>query len=506
MVFGEMRPRIRHRLPGIHRTVGENLGKNPTRVFRLLLRPDGSVFSRDVVFESSSGRQLQFDPGKMYAGTLEGCCPELSSRDFVAIVMVLVICLMDPGTATHESSVVVGRPLRGLSLTLPLNKCISAITEKRMSQREAARFYKIPRSSIILKMKALRTNNVTAQGRKCVFTPEKEEAFVDHAVALCEFGFPITSTDLRFIVESYLDSTGRKETRFQKNFPGKRWAKGFLSRDSKELSIRVSGNIKRNRAIVSDEILNKYFDNMESELKDVPPTHIWNFDETNLSDDPGKMRVITKRGCKYPEAVKNSSKAAVSIMMCGNANGVMCPPYVCYKAERIYDYWIQGGPKGGRYNRTKSGWFDSVVFEDWFCSVLLPRLKKLEERKVISDNLSSHINVRVLNECKRHQIAFIALPANSTHLTQPLDVAYFRSLKSAWRSIMTDWKSSGIGRRQATIPKAIFPELMGKLVEWMKPKSEENMKSGFRKAGIYPIDRQKVLSRLPSANVFKMPH
>ncbi|KAJ4439647.1 hypothetical protein ANN_07775 [Periplaneta americana] len=32
MVFGEMKPRIRHRLPGIHLMVGENLGKNPTRV------------------------------------------------------------------------------------------------------------------------------------------------------------------------------------------------------------------------------------------------------------------------------------------------------------------------------------------------------------------------------------------------------------------------------------------------------------------------------------------
>ena len=31
MVFGEMRPRIRHRLPDICLTVGENLGKNPTR-------------------------------------------------------------------------------------------------------------------------------------------------------------------------------------------------------------------------------------------------------------------------------------------------------------------------------------------------------------------------------------------------------------------------------------------------------------------------------------------
>ncbi|KAJ4446372.1 hypothetical protein ANN_13068 [Periplaneta americana] len=81
--------------------------------------------------------------------------------------------------------------------------------------------------------------------------------------------------------------------------------------------IKLSSVELRNRAIVNDQILNKYSDNLESELKDVPPTHIRNFDETNLSDYPGKMRVITKRGCKYPEAVKHSSKAAVSIMMYG---------------------------------------------------------------------------------------------------------------------------------------------------------------------------------------------
>ncbi|KAJ4428420.1 hypothetical protein ANN_24457 [Periplaneta americana] len=32
MAFGEMTPRIRHRLPGIHLTVRENLGKNSTRM------------------------------------------------------------------------------------------------------------------------------------------------------------------------------------------------------------------------------------------------------------------------------------------------------------------------------------------------------------------------------------------------------------------------------------------------------------------------------------------
>jgi hypothetical protein len=42
------------------------------RVFRLLLRPDRTLFSLDAVFEGSSGRQLHFDPGKVYIGALEG--------------------------------------------------------------------------------------------------------------------------------------------------------------------------------------------------------------------------------------------------------------------------------------------------------------------------------------------------------------------------------------------------------------------------------------------------
>ncbi|KAJ4442069.1 hypothetical protein ANN_11935 [Periplaneta americana] len=38
MVFGEMRPRIRHILPGIHLTVGENLGKKPTSLLSKSLK------------------------------------------------------------------------------------------------------------------------------------------------------------------------------------------------------------------------------------------------------------------------------------------------------------------------------------------------------------------------------------------------------------------------------------------------------------------------------------
>lgn len=53
-----------------------------------------------------------------------------------------------------------------------------------------------------------------------------------------------------------------------------------------------------------------------------------NFDETNLSDDPGWKKVITRRGTKYPKRVINSSKSATSLMYAALADEKVLPPYV----------------------------------------------------------------------------------------------------------------------------------------------------------------------------------
>lgn len=105
--------------------------------------------------------------------------------------------------------------------------------------------------------------------------------------------------------------------------------------------------------------------------------------------------------------------------------------HIVCKSEHLWTTWTENRPDGARYNRTKSGWMDSVTFEDWFIRHLLPILKRQEGRKlVIGDNLSSHINKNVLSECEKHNISFICLLPNATHILQPLDVAYFRLFKN----------------------------------------------------------------------------
>lgn len=211
----------------------------------------------------------------------------------------------------------------------------------------------------------------------------------------------------------------------------------------------------------------------------------------------GRKKIITKRGTKYPERVMNSSKAAVSIMMACTAAGEILPPYVVYKAQNLFDTWIQSGPKGARYNRSQSGWFDCTIFEDWVTSMIIPFFENKPGKKcLIGDNLSSHLSIDLIRKCYEKDIHFIFLPANSTHITQPLDVAFFRPMKIAWRNIILQWKKTD-GRNQSSIPKGCFPKLLSKLMENLKENGSANVISGFRKTGINPFDPSAVLKKLP---------
>jgi len=378
-------------------------------------------------------------------------------------------------------------------------EALAELASGRLTQRQASIQYGIPRSTLKNKLKGRHSK---PHGGQTVLSAEEEDSFCQYAVAMSTFGFPVDTFDLRCIVKSYLDRRGCVVPKFRNNMPGKEWTVSFLKRHP-ELSVRFASNIKRKRAQISDITITDYFTHLEPELTNVPPSNIWNYDETNLTDDPGNRRVITKRGAKYPERVINSTKTATSLMFCGNAEGEVIPPYVVYKAESMWTTWTENGPTGARYNRSKSGWFDALCFEDWFRSLLLPRLKKSHPGKnvVIGDNLSSHINLNVLELCKQNNVCFVSLPPNSTHLTQPLDVAYFRPMKMAWRKILTDWKTKGKGRKAPSLPKDEFPKLLKTLMQKLNDNGRDSLVSGFCKTGIYPLDKQQVLARLPNQAV-----
>ena len=182
-------------------------------------------------------------------------------------------------------------------------------------------------------------------------------------------------------------------------------------------------------------------------------------------------------------------------MLRGSASGQILPPFVVYKSEHLWTTWTKGGPQNTRYNRSKSGWFDTTTLADWFEFSFIPHCRILNGYKVIiGSNLSSCFSKRVLELSEQKNVIFVCLPPNSTHLLQPSDVAFFTPLKRKWWKILDAWKSNQRKQFQL-LSKDAFPRLLKQLCDDVCPfhESNANLKAGFQKCGLYPLNVQPVI-------------
>lgn len=115
---------------------------------------------------------------------------------------------------------------------------------------------------------------------------------MDQLEICSDWGYPVDSLPLRLIIKDSCEKQGKQVHRFKNNMPGPDFVESFLKHHKEVLSSRMCQNIKRSWTAVPPEIINAYFNELEKDLKDVPPSPIINYDETNLYDDPGKRKLI----------------------------------------------------------------------------------------------------------------------------------------------------------------------------------------------------------------------
>ena len=344
----------------------------------------------------------------------------------------------------------------------------------------------VPRSTLRDRMSGLHSKR---HGGQLYLSEGLERAVLMVLNQLSSWKHPLNTVELRHLIRNYLNLCGVK-SQFQDNLPGRDWAKSFIARHS--LSERFPSKIKPKRASLTKEEILKYFENLEESLEGVDPANIFNFDETNFTDDPKRTKCIVRRGASRHERVEPHSKTAFSVMFCGSAKGVHLPPMVVYKAKNMYEGWKSTAISGAVYEATESGWFDMKTFEIWYFHVFLPHVKHVNGPIVlIGDNLSCHFSPKVIESCQEHGIRFVALLPNSTHLLQPLDVAVFRPMKGLWRACLSQWRLET--RLQSTIPKVTFPMLLARVFKQLK---SENLLAGFKAAGVWPLDSAPVLKHL----------
>lgn len=77
---------------------------------------------------------------------------------------------------------------------------------------------------------------------------------------MCKIGYGRTKQELLLTVKKMLDFEGR-QSRFKNNLPGKQWFYDFVKRHQ-VLSIRSTQILGRERAIISQEFINKWYDDL----------------------------------------------------------------------------------------------------------------------------------------------------------------------------------------------------------------------------------------------------
>ena len=190
----------------------------------------------------------------------------------------------------------------------------------------------MPRSTLSRKARDLNPSKI---GAPTALTADDEGCIAEGIEKCAELGFPLTSMDIRKIVKNYLESRGKVEKRFTDNLPGGDWTRKFLARHPR-LTVRLSENIKRARVSVTRPMLEKYSENLRESLRGVPVSNIFNYDESNFTDDPGAKMVIVHRRIKHPERVIDYSKTSTSVMISAAADSQLLPPYVVYRATHLY--------------------------------------------------------------------------------------------------------------------------------------------------------------------------
>ncbi|RLN93348.1 hypothetical protein DYB28_001936 [Aphanomyces astaci] len=119
---------------------------------------------------------------------------------------------------------------------------------------------------------------------------------------------------------------------------------------------------------------------------------------------------------------------------------------------------------------------------------------------IVLDNCSSHLSVNSLPICEAYGICLVRLPANATHLLQPLDVALFRTFK---RKISCGVTQCLQAMDSMTLPRDAAIKIAKEAFNTVFPAMDDPKKVntavaiGFHTCGIWPLLR--MLCRLEAA-------
>eukprot|EP00873_Tetraselmis_striata_P000195 jgi/Tetstr1/420459/TSEL_011572.t1 len=368
-------------------------------------------------------------------------------------------------------------------------------------------------------------------GRAPVLSRQEEEEVVQRILQQHANGLSLNHRQVKWLLMEIVRRVpGKQDTQSGKAWlkngaPGYTWYRRFLNRQHDRIRARVVDNLDPKRWFVTYKDCKSLGDIMEKLLKLYPGTkasNIANLDETNITPETRKSRVLAAKGARRTHTLVNTKRFGMTCLPCVFADGSSMPPHFIVKGKRR-PKWFTDRSFRDKIKYTamqdctlsvhENAWMDTAIFKAWFEDCFLPWT---EDRRsadtpvfLILDNFSGHVHQAVLQLARQHHVIMIGLPPHSTHWTQPLDVTLMKPLKTYWTTAvnelrMTNWLD--VITEQQVIELLCAPcqglqdaNSNAAWSPWSKTFRPSNIKSAFLRTGLWPIDFSMVSSDIYQA-------
>ncbi|KAL5400226.1 hypothetical protein PMIN03_013118 [Paraphaeosphaeria minitans] len=352
---------------------------------------------------------------------------------------------------------------------------------------EVATKYGINRSTLSRRHRGITATRAATANNQQKLSPQQEQELVQYIKGLTERHLPPT----REMIQNFASTIAKEPV-------SESWVTRFINRHSIHLISQWTVGMDSNRHKAdSEDKYHLYFNYLHSKIDQyqIDPRHTYNMDEKGfLIGILGRSKRIFRMWEKKEvrASLQDRNRAWITLLACICADGSALPPSLIYEAANkgIQSAWvdeIRAGEHEVFITSSPSGWTNNDTGLAWPEQVF-DRCTKEKTRQsyrlLILDGHGSHITMNFINYCDQNKILLAILPPHSTHTLQPLDVAMFKPLSTAYSAELS--KHLQMGQGLASITKGDFFPLFWNA--WKASFKESTILSSFKVSGISPPD------------------
>lgn len=367
------------------------------------------------------------------------------------------------------------------------------VLKGELSIRQSALNYNVSKTTLIRHITLHKNTTLTNfsynpnNKTKQVFSQEEEISLKNYLLQAGRYHYGLTKNDIKKLAFQFAQSSNVEYPKSWENTnsAGKEWLRGFLLRHSdlplcKPEATSIARSTSFNKINVA-----KFFENYKNVLarSNFPSEKIWNCDETGVTTVHVPPKIIGPKSIKQLVHMTSGGQN-ITIIAAINAIGNHIPPMMIFPRVNFKKHMLKSSPPGTIGGANVSGLSNDRLFLNY-----LKHFKKHTKPTpddpviLICDNHDSHVNIDVIDFCKKNGIIMLTFHPHTSYKMQPLERTVFGPLILYYNQSCSEWMTMNAGSR-ITIYE--IGELVGKA--FPKAFTTSNILKGFEVTGIYPFN------------------